>query len=806
MNNIETISDASVGQVKDPLYVVDQFLDAVFPELDHNEHLLFWATKTTQPGFPSSEQHFRKTFPRSKNRAAYIGTSSMYPGDEGRLFNRQNLFHSLYILVLDDIGTGLGSKVSPDDVPQKLRDMVTYRIESSPDNEQWGFVLDEPVTDLEHAKTLVSLFVGGSGADTGGCMPNKLVRLPVGVNLKDKYSKVEGELFHCQLLELNPNNLWSPDQLLKGVDAGVAWDDVLAGHATQSKLSTRQGTAAYRQGAYMPNLDGVEDPVLDWLNDRGMVVSEGNAWQTITCPWGHDHTTGDVVAGYKPLGLGEMSDRRAFHCFHDSCSGNRSGEFLSWVVENGGPAAPIVDPVGELVAKYSLDMSTNEVINMKSGRYDRLPVGGFRTGHMRDVWVSDQGGKWKKFNEYGLFIKDLNLLRLSGVRRQPGDVRMIEDGDDLLLNTWALPDWGIGEYDTAMVEPFIDFINYLLPEGDDAEWFINHLAMKAQNPRYRGAGVIMTTPVQGTGRGTLEAIIRQLWGAWNTNTLRFSELIKGVSGDGFNDWVRGDWLIVPEAKEASMTGRTESRAYESLKSFVEPAGVMLRINRKNVPEWYEECFGSVIICSQHENILNTEGGDTRFRRFRNTVQPRNYHYFKELRAWMASGFEAHLWRYLLARDLSGFEPYARESVASLTDQLERALDSGSAIDGAIQLLINYADAQLAGVLSVNEASSWLEGLVYEIGLDRIDGWQRIVKRELKNQTQAMHRVDGSAWQIRVNDRPCRPRHTITPRGFESSEILIKTTRKTRDKLEQLKDTIRGGSSEGLKDFYSDIAG
>ena len=91
--------------------------------------------------------------------------------------------------MLDDIGT----KVPIDTLPEGLE--PTYIIESSAGNYQYGFVLDEPVTDLEQAEALIQLVYESGYSDAGGKMATKLVRLPGGVNGK----KGEKRLFPVKL-------------------------------------------------------------------------------------------------------------------------------------------------------------------------------------------------------------------------------------------------------------------------------------------------------------------------------------------------------------------------------------------------------------------------------------------------------------------------------------------------------------------------------------------------------------------------------------------------------------------------------
>jgi len=149
-----------------------------------------------------------------------------------------------------------------------------------------------------------------------------------------------------------------------------------------------------------------------------------------------------------------------------------------------------------------------------------------------------------------------------------------------------------------------------------------------------------------------------------------------------------------------------------------------------VPEWYEECFGSLIICSQHASVINMEAGDTRFRRMENTVEPRSYDYFKGLRDWMGAGFEPHLWRYLAKRDIAHFQPFKRGVVAGVEESVATLLDTSSGIDVAVAMFIAYADKHTSGLVFVKDFINYIQGsmLANEIGLDRVDGWECIVRR------------------------------------------------------------------------------
>jgi len=214
-----------------PTDILDRFLDVVFGDLTSvtGEHICFWSNSNNRVGYPKDLPNFKKALRGKKKQACYFGTATMHLTEDSELRNRQANFGALYVMVLDDIGSGPGAKLPFESLPDGLINMATYRIETSPDNYQIGFVLKEAIEDLEIAKELVKLFVGASGADTGGCMPNKLVRLPVGVNLKDKYETEDGEPFEMNITGLNAENLCDVDELLSAVGAGVTYKDIEQG-------------------------------------------------------------------------------------------------------------------------------------------------------------------------------------------------------------------------------------------------------------------------------------------------------------------------------------------------------------------------------------------------------------------------------------------------------------------------------------------------------------------------------------------------------------------------------------------------
>jgi len=751
---------------------IDEFLDFVFQFSDDNEHIPLWASKRETPGFPVDEKRFERLISRSSTpRAWYFGTSTMKLDAEKRLFNRQSQFAGFFVLVFDDIGTGVGSKLRAEALPELE---PSYRIETSPGNEQWGFVLNSPIRELELAKAFQRAVIYSAGADAGGCMPNKLVRLPGGVNLKERYRGEDGVPFACREISRSAK-LWAPADLLAAIGSNTSWGEIEKG----ARLRTRHaGTTPYRaEKLYQAGAGGVVDPVFEWLGKNGWIVSETGEWITILCPWAKEHTDAAAnTAGYSPIGMGERPTTRGFHCFHDACAERGTREFLDFVMESGGPRSAANSAIDEHVSRYALLVKDNCFVDMKSKNQDFYPQKGLQTSMSRQVWVPKGAGKFHAVAEYSLFVQEPSLLKLASRKNAPGSGALVENpgGAAPYLNTWHGPEWGDGIFDEAVAAEFERFIRYLIPEEKDATWFLDHLAAKAQDPRYRGAGVIMATPVEETGRGTLETIIRRVWGRRNVVNVTLSELVTGASSADNNSWITRDWIIIPEAKETDMSPRKEYTAYESLKRFVESGASSIQVKEKWAVTEELDCYGSVIVCSQHPNALPVDLGSTRFRRIENTIEKKSPEQWVEFYKWIESGFEPHVWRWLRARDLSGFMKFARQKELSLAEEIQNALHTGRSVDAAIALCLAYSNDHMGGVVFVQDLVDGLESVSGFFGLDEIR-WQKVVRRELMNKTRELRTSEGKRWYCRLGDRSYRPRATTQDPG----QALLKRVRASR---------------------------
>ena len=99
-----------------------------------------------------------------------------------------------YAIILDDVGTAEKSKVAPERI--KLR--PSWRLETSPLNFQWGYILEQGIHPND-ANALIKALIKAGLSDKGAGGANRLMRLPGSV--------VNG--FAARLHEWNPELRYS---------------------------------------------------------------------------------------------------------------------------------------------------------------------------------------------------------------------------------------------------------------------------------------------------------------------------------------------------------------------------------------------------------------------------------------------------------------------------------------------------------------------------------------------------------------------------------------------------------------------
>lgn len=292
----------------------DQFLKTIFGENQPFAHVTSFRDDPTN--IESSARgrcwgggYYRNTL-ILENSNQYFTISIFNPDETGKARRRKNLFMATYVIVADDVREKL-------DIEQVKRlPIPTYKLETSPGSEQWGWVLSQPCTDRNMVENLLDGLVekglSPSGKDPGMKGVTRYVRLPEGVNTKAS-NLVNGLPAPCKMVEWSPWNKVSTEQLAQpfGVDL-----------------------YAQRRETRTDGASEIDDHPLVNIPDVIRIKEIRSAGRyDITCPWISEHTNqADDGAAVFTNNDGSIG----FKCHHGACE-QRTGKDLMQYIEEHEP-------------------------------------------------------------------------------------------------------------------------------------------------------------------------------------------------------------------------------------------------------------------------------------------------------------------------------------------------------------------------------------------------------------------------------------------------------------------------------------
>jgi len=291
-----------------------KFLQTIFGDNWKTSHC------TSFTGDPTS-------IPQSKRGLCWgggkIGDEILPPGNQYftiSLFSggrrRKGEFVSTHVIVADDVREKL-----PLEQVGKLPP-PTYRLLTSENSEQWGWVI-HPCKDREKVEMLLDGLVrqglSPSGIDPGMRGVTRYVRLPDGTNSKSN-RLINNEPFDCKLLELDETEarIYTVDELALPFDIDLS-------SSAKPPLS-----------GFQSELTAMVHPILEELT---VLSSDGKGTHHVVCPWIDEHSDPKDTSGAAVFILSgglNAESRMGFKCHHGHCV-DRNGGHLVEKIEDTQP-------------------------------------------------------------------------------------------------------------------------------------------------------------------------------------------------------------------------------------------------------------------------------------------------------------------------------------------------------------------------------------------------------------------------------------------------------------------------------------
>lgn len=179
---------------------------------------------------------------------------------------------------------------------------------------------------------------------------------------------------------------------------------------------------------------------------------------------------------------------------------------------------------------------------------------------------------------------------------------IVVEGAYTLFNTYRATDLSAIMYDINVIQPFLDHLEYILPDKASYELFLNWAALSVQKPWIRIPwAFLIVTPAEGIGKGIIFWMLKKCVGRHNTSTVTKAEL---ASGAAFNGYMSDTTMVMwDEIKAKGMD-------YDSLKYMVTTDD--MEINRKYGSKGQERVWCSMLMLTNHQDALQIPPGDRRF--------------------------------------------------------------------------------------------------------------------------------------------------------------------------------------------------
>ena len=642
---------------------ISEFLNAVFPmgELPDDHQVVL--TRMVQVERDGVKEEVMSNFTANARNVGrckpgeetlYFCFSTAVKQEDGKARRRAVDLREAYVIVFDDIGTKAAVP------PVEPSYILQTSIKNGVANYQYGYLIEAfDVSSAERRAYFDGVLLAASKAgfnDPGMRSAGRIARLPGALHKSG---------FVAELVKMDANRVFVLEDLVAELGLDVVVDDTVRDLAA--------GTA---------NLDNCNDQVLDWLLDAGLV--EGGAtgdFINVTCPWHEEHTDGRTAAGYSPENFGK--EGRQFKCLHGHCSHRKTGDFLAWVAEQGGP-----DVTARFVPTEEMKAALRDVLE---GQRDVLEetLAQFVYLENQRSWLSTATGHIHTSDSLQVMCGSLVPRSKSGKPARAADLWAQRKNALIVSDTlWSpvLPvglcefqgrkAWNTytprrleGVYDADCAQVFEQHIMDTF--GGAGAILMRWMGWVAQNPAQKVKWGVLLHGMEGDGKSILGNAL-----ALAIEEGHYSIVSTSTISSERNSYADEKRLVVLE--EIRLSGTNRHATLDKLKDLVTNDTVEIRtVYRapKTVPN-----YANVMGMTNHADALPVNGGDrrwgifsSRFRTRRELLEERGEGsgYFDKM--WYYIKFEPQkVVGWLLSIDTVGFNPSGHAPHTDAKDEMRFA--------------------------------------------------------------------------------------------------------------------------------------
>jgi len=621
------------------------------PQLDGNGQFQTHADGTIKCTWPA----FLPTAKVKKDWAIYGNTGSFILDRfaDGKVSASAANCEYVLVMMLDDIGTK--SKEPPLE--------PTWIMETSEGSFQWGYAFKEQPTKGDFTAAIKAIAKAGY-TDPGATNAVRNFRLPGSVNLKPGRNNFVSTLIH-----------FKPELEYNLEDICAALDVVPDPADTATNVAIRLA-------------DTGKDSVVTWLNEQGLIMSaaNGEGWMSIVCPNNAEHTDGNIEGRYKPLD-------RSYCCLHGHCVDFSSQMFLDWVADNGGPTVDhglrdelLAEKMNQALSKLTPNEVYRDTASELIAEIERKELGRIEKAdwYQRFAYIQDDESYFDMQDRREVSRQTFNALfrhipcksihtgrkveasicfdenrqvmgakALVGVTYAAGEDVIVSRDGDLFGNRWrdARPELSGAGNDISM---WMKHCQELVPEQAELDHIFDVMAFKVQNPKIKVNHAILHAGDEGSGKDTFWAPF--IWAVCGDHLKNRGIMDNNSVNSQWGYQLESEVLIINELKEPDAA--TRRQLANQLKPIIAAPPEMLPINRKGLHPYMMANRLFVLAFSNDPVPISLASQDRRWFCVWSTAPRMNSDQAKKIWDWYRSGGFTCIAKWLVARDVSKFNPSA----------------------------------------------------------------------------------------------------------------------------------------------------
>ncbi len=226
--------------------------------------------------------------------------------------------------------------------------------------------------------------------------------------------------------------------------------------------------------------------------------------------------------------------------------------------------------------------------------------------------------------------------------------------------------------DAFAAGPWVDHVRRVYPA--EAEHLFDWVAHRVQRPDIKCNHAVVLGGGQGIGKDTILEPVKAAVGPWN-----FADIGPSSAMGRFNGFLKSVILRISEARDLGDHDRFGF--YDRTKTWIAAPPDVHRIDEKNRQEYIAFNVCGVVITTNRKDALHLEPDDRRHLVAWSTAEKSNFppEYWTRLYCWFDTGGNEAVLAWLLARDLSGFDPKAPPPKTSAFWEIVRSAISGEAL-------------------------------------------------------------------------------------------------------------------------------